>query len=181
MKDINDSNARIYVERFLAGETSGREEEALYSYFRRSDLPADLEPYREMFGWYASLCPAKARRDDKPALKLLKLKSWQWVSVAACLALLFSVGFIFRSPSEPMPDDYMAYEGSYIIRDGKKITDLRVVVPEIKRNEQLVNERLRQLDHSLEEANKAFDRVLSSDFDMSNPVIAEAVEATLRY
>ena len=75
----------------------------------------------------------------------------------------------------------MAYEGSYIIRDGKKITDLRVVVPEIRRNEKLVSEQLRQIDMSIEEAESALDRALTEDFDMSDPTVAEVVETSLSY
>ena len=97
------------------------------------------------------------------------------------MALLLGLGFVFRMQTADLPEEYMAYEGSYIIRDGKKITDLRVVVPEIRRNDQLVSERLSQLDRSLEEAEDAFDRALMEDFDMSDPDVAEVVKASLSY
>ncbi len=180
MKDItiNKDNVSGYISRFLAGETSLAEERALYGYFRREKIPAELECYREMFAWYDSLSPAP--RTAEP-IRFPRLRRWQWTGVAATIALLLGLGFVFRMQTEALPEEYMAYEGSYIIRDGKKITDLRVVVPEIRRNEKLVSEQLRQIDMSIEEAESAFDRALTEDFDMSDPTVAEVVETSLSY
>ena len=170
MKDItiNKDNVSGYISRFLAGETSLAEERALYGYFRREKIPAELECYREMFVWYDSLRPAP--RTAEP-IRFPRLRRWQWTGVAATIALLLGLGFVFR----------MQTEASYIIRDGKKITDLRVVVPEIRRNEKLVSEQLRQIDMSIEEAESALDRALTEDFDMSDPTVAEVVETSLSY
>lgn len=178
MKDIDNNNIGRYIERFLAGETTVGEEQAIYDYFRRPDVPAEYEQYREMFAWYGSL--STGERQPEP-IRLPRWRWWQWTGVAATVALLLTAGFVFRSQTEALPDEYMAYEGSYIIRDGKKITDLRVVVPEIMRSERLVSERLQQIDRSFEEVDQAFDRALTDDFDMSNPAMAEVVEASLRY
>ena len=110
------------------------------------------------------------------------MRSWQWVSVAAMLALLLSVGFIFKSPSAiDVPEEYMAYEGSYIIRDGKKITDLRIVVPEIIRNEKMVDDQLRAIDTSIEEADEAYNKAMTEGYDLSDPTVKEIVEAALYY
>lgn len=95
------------------------------------------------------------------------------------LALLLSVGFIFRSPS--IPEEYLAYEGSYIIRDGKKITDLRIVVPEIERTQQLVNESLGEIDMSLRTADSAFDDAVLADEDLSDPMVKDLILSTLEY
>ena len=177
MKDINDKNISLYIERFLAGETSCKEEEAIYAYFRRDDIPADMEAYRPMFAWYGQLAPAET---SAPKVRLLRMRHWLWTGVAAMLAVLFAVGFIFHAPSS-LPDEYLAYEGSYIIRDGKKITDLSVVVPEIERAERLVNERLRQFDRQIEEADEAFERSVTTGYDLSDPEVKEVIEATLHY
>lgn len=178
MKEIDQNNVSRYVERFLAGETTSAEERALYDYFSHGHIPAELESYREMFAWYGSLSQAPAAPGP---IRLPRLRRWQWTGVAATVALLLGLGFVFRMQTADLPEEYMAYEGSYIIRDGKKITDLRVVVPEIRRSDQLVSERLNQLDRSLEEAEDAFDRALMEDFDMSDPDVAEVVKASLSY
>ena len=54
-------------------------------------------------------------------------------------------------------------------------------MPEIRRNEKLVSEQLRQIDMSIEEAESALDRALTEDFDMSDPTVAEVVETSLSY
>lgn len=188
-RTVDNSDIRKTIERFLGGETSIAEEKALYAYFSRTDIPADLEPYRPMFGWYASLGEetgegkdggAAAGSDESPSrVNILSLRPWQWLSIAAMLALLLSVGFIFRSPS--IPEEYMAYEGSYIIRDGKKITDLRIVVPEIMRTQQLVNESLGEIDMSLETADSAFDRAVLSSEDLADPMVKDLILSTLDF
>ena len=75
----------------------------------------------------------------------------------------------------------MAYQGSYIIRDGKKITDLSIVVPEIQLAEQMLNDRVSEVDRSFDEMNQAMINSVSSNLDMSNPSIREAVETALEY
>ncbi|MDE6175037.1 MAG: hypothetical protein K2F88_05685 [Duncaniella sp.] len=180
MIDINQDNISSYVARFLAGETDSAEERALYDYFSHGRVPAEFECYREMFAWYGSL--GGSAQSARPA-GLLRFRRWrwQWTGVAATVALLLGLGFMFRAQTESLPEEYMAYEGSYIIRNGKKITDLRVVVPEIRRNEKLVSERLQQLDMSFDEAEDAFDRAFMEEFEMSDPEVAEVVQASLRY
>lgn len=193
MNDIDNSNIRRTIDRFLAGETSCREERQLYDFFRRSDIPADLAGYKEMFLWYASLADSgrnsstdsveepESRRqpDSSRRVRLLPMRSWQWLSAAAVVAILFTIGLVFRSPSATVPEEYMAYEGSYIIRDGKKITDLSVVVPEIRKAERLVSERLDALNASIEEADSAFDLSVASGYDLSDPEVKEIIEAAL--
>ena len=154
-----------------------------------------------MFGWYSNLgdiapdslepwataeptaeAPAESPQPKESKVRLLHMRSWQWVSVAAMLALLLSVGFIFKSPSAiDVPEEYMAYEGSYIIRDGKKITDLRIVVPEIIRNEKMVDDQLRAIDTSIEEADEAYNKAMTEGYDLSDPTVKEIVEAALYY
>ena len=201
MTSINDRNINQWIERFLAGETDCREEKELYDFFKRPQLPEGLEKYRAMFGWYSNLgdiapdslepwataeptaeAPAESPQPKESKVRLLHMRSWQWVSVAAMLALLLSVGFIFKSPSAiDVPEENMAYEGSYIIRDGKKITDLRIVVPEIIRNEKMVDDQLRAIDTSIEEADEAYNKAMTEGYDLSDPTVKEIVEAALYY
>ncbi len=181
---------RTTIARFLDGETSVAEEKELYDFFRLPDIPADLKQYQPMFNWYASLgeshdeaasadIAGTENRASASRVRLLELRPWQWMSIAAMLALLLSVGFIFHSPS--IPEEYLAYEGSYIIRDGKKITDLRIVVPEIERTQQLVNESLGEIDMSLRTADSAFDDAVLADEDLSDPMVKDLILSTLEY
>ncbi|MCM1137303.1 MAG: hypothetical protein NC221_04385 [Duncaniella sp.] len=193
MKGIDNNNYSFWVDKFLNGETTCREEKELYAYFSQPVLPKDAEPYREMFGWYSSLqatsqattsanadIPTESK-DETSRVRILHLRPWQWISVAATVAILLTVGFIFQPSREYVSEEYMAYQGSYIIRDGKKITDLNIVVPEILRTEQMLNERVSDMDRSFEEMNNAVMNAVSSDLDMSNPAVREAVETALEF
>ena len=187
MTDMTDhSEIDLLISRFLDGETSLDEEKALYAFFSRPDVPEELEPYRRMFGWYSSLAsageamqptdittalPAAMPTEKRPRFRLLR--PWQWGAVAAMLALLFTVGFFLRTPS--IPEEYLAYEGSYIVRDGKKITDLRIVVPEILRTQQVVDESLDAINATFEETDGAFDAAVISSYDLSDPTVKEAI------
>ena len=63
---------RTQIEAFLDGTTTPAEEACIYSAYSTSEpgsLPSDLERYRAMFAWYASLSgeentvtPAKPKR-----------------------------------------------------------------------------------------------------------------------
>ena len=195
MNQIDNSNIIHTIERFMAGETSIDEEKALYAFFARPDLPDGLEDYRPMFAWYASLgeseavshsvSPEVAAENHTTAseskVRLLPFRPWQWLSIAAMLVLLFSVGFFLRDTGSKIPEEYLSYEGSYIIRDGKKITDLRVVVPEILRTEAIVNDRLDAIDMSLEEGEDMFDRSVLDSYDTSDPEVRDLIYATLDY
>lgn len=191
MKGINDNNYALWVEKFLDGETTCREEKELYDYFSRPTLPQDAEAYREMFAWYSSLQIDTENTnknsihhlsdDASSHVRILHLRPWQWISVAATVALLLSAGFIFQPTREYVSEEYMAYQGSYIIRDGKKITDLNIVVPEILRTEQMLDEQLSQMDRSFDEMNNAVMNAVASDLDMSNPAVREAVETALEF
>ncbi|MDE7145982.1 MAG: hypothetical protein K2O30_07530, partial [Duncaniella sp.] len=180
--DINDRNIAKWVERFLDGETTCAEEAELYRYFSRPVLPAEMEQYKDMFAWYSTLSsgkdtansPTDAQKSDN-RVRILRLLPWQWISVAASIAILLAIGFIFRpAGNSALSEEYMAYEGSYIIRDGKKITDLSIVVPEILRQEQMLNERIQAIEMSFEDADDIMRRSVESSVDMSNPDVYEA-------
>lgn len=190
MNDINDNNYAVWVDKFLNGETTCQEEEALYAYFTEPSLPKEAEAYREMFTWYASLqSPAERAGTEHQVnshteevttkVRILHLRPWQWAGVAAMMAILLTVGFLYQPSREYVSEEYMAYQGSYIIRDGKKITDLNIVVPEILRTEQMLDEQVRAMESSFDEMNNAVINAVSSDLDMSNPAVREVVETAL--
>ncbi len=189
--DINDNNISQWVERFLDGETTCAEEQELYRYFSRRDLPAGMEQHREMFAWYSSLGAgnnekllenATGKADKSIKARLLRMRPWQWISVAASIAVLIAIWFTFRpSGASDLSEEYMAYEGSYIIRDGKKITDLNIVVPEILRHERIINERIEAVENSFNKVDDAMMQSVESKVDMTNPAVREAVETAFEY
>jgi len=51
------------------------------------------------------------------------------MSIAASALILISSGVFFAMQNR----EYAQYKGSYIVRNGVKITDLKIVVPEVKK------------------------------------------------
>jgi hypothetical protein len=133
---INEQEIQQLIERFLEGETSNAEEQTLYDYFSGENVAENLESYREMFQWYAAGMPEKK---TNPA----KRSYIRWFAIAASLLLLVGIGFGVQQ-YQKQQEQYAIYEGSYIIRDGKKITDIKLILPELQATELEVSEILNQ-------------------------------------
>lgn len=130
---MNESKIEELIGKFMDGATSNAEEQMLYAYFAGTDIAPELERYKAMFGWFAGgmagPLPQQAKR--RPAMR----RVLRWTGVAASALLLLGAGICYHGHSERQKL-YATYEGSYIIRNGKKITDLKVILPELKRVEE---------------------------------------------
>lgn len=178
------------IDRFMAGETSLEEEKLLYGYFARTDVPTEFEPYREMFRWYADLgetdcnstsSASEMQAADKPQSRRGKIfavfRPWHIAGIAAMIAVVICTMFFFRpSTTIDIPEEYLCYKGSYIIRDGKKITDLNIVVPEIIRIQQIVEESLHCSDDYFIDADDAFINAAFDESDLNDPIIKEFID-----
>ena len=54
MKTEEYKSIEDLLDRFFEGQTSNEEEQVLYEFFARPDIPAHLERYREVFGYFES-------------------------------------------------------------------------------------------------------------------------------
>ena len=131
-----EKKMRQLVARFLKGETSNADEQRLYDYFSRDEVAESLKEYQEMFRWYAGL---GGQAEGCKKLSLRRALNYWVISAAASLLLFLSVGYAIHDYRKQQ-EEYAMYEGSYIIRDGKKITDLRIILPELKEAERKVAE-----------------------------------------
>jgi len=130
------------IERFLDAETTNAEEQILYYYFAGSDIAPELMQYREMFRWYSDGMPKM--RAKQPSITLRRI-----LGFAASLLLLVGIGFgIYRYQQQQK--EYAIYEGSYIIRNGMKITDISKILPELKATEQSISEKINQQNNNTE-------------------------------
>lgn len=118
---------------FLDGATTPGQEERLYAYFG-GPAPAgadpELERYRPMMACYAAL---PGRRVEASRRRRRRRSA---IAVAASVVLLMAVGAVvaLRAPS-PADGVMELYAGSYIVRQGQRITDLRTIYPELRRAE----------------------------------------------
>lgn len=133
MKTEEYKSIEYLLDRFFEGQTSNEEERALYDFFARPDIPAHLERYREVFGYFESGIALDF--SETPELRLPVKESSNkrkigW-AIAVCVAaslLLFLVNQLFMGTEEVINP----YEGSYIVRNGYVVTDLDRIQPEIE-------------------------------------------------
>ena len=52
MMELTNKNIEEYINRFLDGETTNAEEQAIYRFFCTGNVPAHLKEYAPMFAWY---------------------------------------------------------------------------------------------------------------------------------
>jgi len=122
------------IERFFSGQSSNKEEQDLYVFFSSENIPEHLLPYRPVFAYFETGIKEEDSKHQKivpkKMLPVRMKKISSWASVAATLLILISLG-IYHSMREK---EFNPYEGSYIIRNGVKITDPKIVMPEIKKS-----------------------------------------------
>ncbi|MCC8037958.1 MAG: hypothetical protein LIP02_07485 [Bacteroidales bacterium] len=144
MKRINDIQARALMERFLSADTTLAEERQLRAYFAAGPVADDLAPMAEMMGWYQSLSeqasPAPIHRQGAPSpspatATATKSRLSLWIrlsAVAASVALIIAMAWSMSLSSRTESPEYLAYQGSYVIVNGHKITDVSQIIDQLK-------------------------------------------------
>ena len=135
---LSDEEARRLTKAFLDGETTPEDERELYKYYSGKQVAPDLECYRQMFAWYDNL-------ESSPSGKSANKRNTRFFATAAAIAALFLVGVgltIGISSDEAEPSYDRIYAGSYIIRHGKKITDIKEILPELQKADRIVDSTL---------------------------------------
>ena len=139
------------IESFFEGQTSNEDERELYAFFSGENVPEHLLPYCPVFEYFET--GIKEEEHNNQIINLKNIKSTLnkkitiWAGIAASLLLLISFG-IHHFVQEK---EFNSYEGSYIIRNGIKITDLKIVVPEIKKTLYLVQQQEEEYEQLLQQ------------------------------
>ncbi len=169
---ISHDEARVLTELFMAGVTTCADEKDLYTYYNGADVAPDLEQYRDMMRWYASgMTAAKPKR--KMTRRVVRI--WQMAGIAAMLAVVITAGIAYMDRQHELRETYAMYEGSYVIRDGKKITDLNEILPDIKRAEEFVAQYSDMTDADTE-INHIYQELIDRQ---TEPAIREALRNIL--
>jgi hypothetical protein len=120
-----------WMERFFEGRTSGEEEQRLYRFFAQETLPEQWLRYKPLFGYFETGLAEECRSADSDVRSLLpsrrKRRTMVWAGVAALLAGILAGLLLLKEPARFDP-----YEGSYIVRNGVHITDLKQIKPELE-------------------------------------------------
>ncbi len=135
---LSDSEARLLTSKFLDGATDVSDERRLYDYYNSGKVAAELNQYRDMFRMYAAM--------DSHRPKAVRV-GFDYRYIAAVVAVVLITGIVVtighRVNNDPMAE---LYAGSYIIRNGKKITDIKRIMPEIRWESEYVDSVLNTCD-----------------------------------
>lgn len=132
---LSDSDARRLTAAFLEGQTSIEDERLLYAYYRSGRASADLQPYAPMFGWYKSLGRDNSAKNNSRGVTH---RAAAVITAAIVTASAIVIGLTHDTTASPEE----IYAGSYIRRDGHTITDINLILPELRRTEYLVDSTL---------------------------------------
>jgi hypothetical protein len=147
------------LRRFFEGETTMAEEERLYLFFsRKDDLPEEWKPYRPVLEYFREGISRESAHTQR--LSLPRRKRWTaWTAAAIALVLLAAAGHLYLRRETP----FDPYEGSYIIQNGVRITDMELIRPELDAATQRIKEKqeeMEQLLASAEETEQEMERTL---------------------
>ena len=149
---LTKENIEEYINRFLEGETTNEEERAIYRFFREEEVPYHLEEYAPMFAWYEEGMPEETEASaEQKKRRHLPIEVWS-IGIAAMIAVVIGIGIICWNEKDSVPSDWECYEGSYIEVSGKRITDVKQIMPTILETlsqaehiERLAQERIEQI------------------------------------
>ena len=157
--ELTNKNIEEYIHRFMEGETTNAEEQAIYRFFRSGDVPEHLKVYAPMFAWYEEGMPEEKKEipittKTKTFLKRIPLGVWS-MGIAAMLVIGIGLG-ILSGLDNDMDDEWSCYEGSYVMINGKRITDEKKIMP-------IILETLAEAERMEKEMEKRWEAIRLSD------------------
>ena len=167
--ELTKKNIEEYIHRFMEGETTLAEEQAIYRFFRSGDVPEHLKVYAPMFAWYEEGMPEEKKMEDSTIKrntfwKRIPLGVWS-MGIAAMLVIGIGLG-ILSGLDNDMDNEWSCYEGSYVMINGKRITDEKKIMPiiletmaEAERMEKQMEERWEAIRLSEEKIKETENRL----------------------
>lgn len=132
MKDKNQYIEEL-LEKFYNGATTNAEERELAEFFAEKDSAAvGSMPHAALFRsltddrLHAALKISDIADGGNPRINKVRHFAWRWSVAAAVPLFAFFAIELVSLPKEPNP-----FEGSYMVIDGKKITDLDAIMPQL--------------------------------------------------
>lgn len=92
---MKQEDLKILIDKFMSGTTTLDEEKALGDFFRQTEhLPAELEPYRDMFAYFDNGMTGEP--SGKPVSHTVPVRSLRWIAgIAAAVAVIFVAAYQF--------------------------------------------------------------------------------------
>ena len=168
--EITNKNIEEYIQRFMEGETTNDEEQAVYRFFHTEEVPEHLRLYTDMFIWYEEGMPEEKlpKPQARPLWKRIPLELWS-MGIAAMLVIGIGLG-ILLSFNESTSEEWACYEGSYVAVKGKRITDVEKIMPiiletlaEAEAIEKVIEERLADIKRTEKEIAEKEELLLTNN------------------
>ena len=120
------------VEKFLDGRTTNDEERELYAWFRHEEVPAEWTELKAMFAWYEEGMPEReAPVATVPTLP--KRSLWlRWGTACGIAASVAIIIMLFSPNNEALHTSNNIYEGSYIVEQGVRYSDIEHIEDDIE-------------------------------------------------
>ena len=134
------------IERFFDGKTSNEEEMELYTLFSNENIPKHLLPYRPVFAYFETGIEEEKVQSSNNRFKNRSIATRRRVKILAIIAASLLIPVLVGLYHFTREDDFSLYEGSYIIRNGLKITDPKIVMPEIKKTRYLAQQQEKECE-----------------------------------
>ena len=158
---LTDNEARELTARFFDGATTLAEEERLYVYYAMGPVAPILAPYRELMLWMAEGC-----QGERPVVRPAKPRYGlpRWCGVAAIAALVAFAGGRAIVQNNALNTTRSVYAGSYLVRDGVRITDLPTVLASFSETQSMTSQLIEAQLNIIDEL-EAIDSISEAQFD----------------
>ncbi|MCL1938587.1 MAG: hypothetical protein FWF52_09365 [Candidatus Azobacteroides sp.] len=166
------------INRYFEGLSSAEEEDTLYAFFMRENVPDDLLKYKPVFHYFATgivdeFKVADTMQKRKNVRRKKQHVAW-WMAAAASILLVLSIT-VWKTLQTP---DFDPYEGSCIIRNGVRITDLNVIRGELDKTVELAMAQRKEYQQLIQQANEdnAYVKVMKKVEEQKNEIANKFVD-----
>ena len=146
--ELTSKNIEEYIRRFMDGETTNDEEQAIYRFFRNQRVPAHLKSYQAMFAWYEQGMP----QEPTPRKYRFSLSVGRYcVGLVAMLVMGIGLSlFLSLESATTKSDEWACYEGSYVVKNGKRNANIEEIMPQILSTLKQAEETERRMKEQLD-------------------------------
>ena len=147
--ELTSKNIEEYIRRFMDGETTNDEEQAIYRFFRNQRVPAHLKSYQAMFAWYEQGMPQELA--PKKRSFRLAVQAWRAGLVAILVLGIGLSCFLLRESTTAKSEEWACYEGSYVVKNGKRNANIEEIMPQILATLRQAEETEKRMQERLDE------------------------------
>lgn len=169
------------LERFFDGQTSNVEEQELYAFFNSPGVPEALRSYQSVFAYFETGIKEEfSGQTDEAGRTSLKSsgKFWLWIGIGVAVSLLF---FLVYSQDFDRPASFNPYEGSYIVRNGVRITDMKEILPELEYSLREVKLQQEKAEQIARQVNRKEKLLRDREINATNPYLKILKENPNKY